>query len=182
MGTWVGWEGDVLAKLGAPNNVATAKFLSDWHGYEQSACANNPLNTTLVRSGSTACNMAGVQSYPTPTEGAAATAATLENGYYPAIVAALRSGDPYTYGDPSAVAAQITKWGTPNYAAAYSVTAGAPAGAPGAASGGTPTQPPGPTLQTAWGQLMRTIARAAPAKLSAGRHAIVVLHRLQRRV
>lgn len=124
---------DVLKAGGWPASPANQKFLNGWQAYEQSVCRNNPLNTTLVYSGSVTCNFAGVQSYSTQAIGAAATVRTLKNGNYPALVAALATGDPYSYTDPNGVAANVTKWGTPNFAAAYLLAAGSVAGSGGSA-------------------------------------------------
>lgn len=87
-----------LADLGAPATAANIGSLTDWADREGpwgSVGLNNPLDTTMTEPGSWAFNTFDggihVQSYPTATEGAGATAATLEDGY-PVIVSALRSG------------------------------------------------------------------------------------------
>src|SRR5690348_1435278 len=116
---WPFWYRDVLAGLDAPDTAKNELFLNVWQTYEQSGAQNNPLNTTEPWAGATTFNSAGVKNYPTTTAGANATAATLENGRYPDIVAALRSGDPFTYNDPQAVADQVTTWGTPSFASWY---------------------------------------------------------------
>jgi hypothetical protein len=117
--TWPGWDRDILTALRAPINTATLLFLDTWHSYEQSSCTNNPLNTTQVEPTSTRCNSAGVQSYPSSAVGTTATVATLENGRYADILAALRSGSPFTYGNKGAVATQLQTWGTFNFANWY---------------------------------------------------------------
>jgi hypothetical protein len=87
-----------LADLGAPATAANIRSLTDWADREGpwgSVGQFNPLDTILTEPGSWAFNTFDgdlhVQSYPTATEGAQATAATLVNGY-PAITAALREG------------------------------------------------------------------------------------------
>lgn len=121
---WPGWEEDVLAAARLPATSENVAFLSAWHPYEQSACANNPLNTKEPWTGGTNCLPNGVKRYDTQAHGAAATAATLKDGFYPNLLAALREGNPYTYADPAAVAQDITTWGTPNFATAYLNAAG----------------------------------------------------------
>lgn len=92
----------VLADLGAPANRANIGSLEAWYPHEYPSwppgAAYNPLDTTLTEPGSWAFNsfscgagVCHVQSYPSATEGAQATATTLAAGY-PRIVAALRSG------------------------------------------------------------------------------------------
>ena len=73
----------------------------------------------------------------------------------------------------------FTPWSTYNSGAYLPHLTGTSGATTTAGATGTSTHPGGLTLQQAWGQLMRTMARAAPAKLSAARHAIVVMHRLQ---
>lgn len=111
MGVWSGWESDVLTAIGAPVTAANVAFLDAWQNAERGSAANNPLNTTQQMSGSTSYNSAGVQEYGSPTQGANATAKTLTNGYYDAIVAALQSGNPLS-GDTSSMAQQLSTWGT----------------------------------------------------------------------
>jgi hypothetical protein len=89
----------VLADLGAPDtgaNVASLTAWADREGPWGTVGQWNPLDTTLTEPGSWAFNTFSdglhVQSYPSASEGAEATAATLADGY-PLITAALRSGD-----------------------------------------------------------------------------------------
>jgi hypothetical protein len=86
----------VLADLGAPATSANIRSLAAWFPHEYPSwppwAANNPMASTQRMPGSTTYNSVGVQNYPTASEGAHATAITLANGYYPRIVAALRSG------------------------------------------------------------------------------------------
>lgn len=91
------WDA-TLSDLSAPASSANAASLADWAAREGCwGCVGhyNPLDTTLPEPGSWAFNTFGgglhVQSYPTASEGAQATAVTLEDGY-PLIVAALRAG------------------------------------------------------------------------------------------
>lgn len=86
--------------LHAPRTASVLKALAAWSYCEKphtGAAAwqwNNPLNATEPGYGSTATvNTAGVRIYPTPADGIAATVATMTNGLYPDIVAALRAGD-----------------------------------------------------------------------------------------
>jgi len=85
----------VLTAIGAPATAADIHSMVAWRTHETPwppVAANNPLNTTQKMSGSTDYNSVGVQNYPSALEGIAATAATLLNGNYGDVVAALRSG------------------------------------------------------------------------------------------
>lgn len=185
MGTWAGWQQAVLAALGVPVTVSNERFLSDWQPYEGGSASFNPLNTTEPWAGATSYNMVGVKNYPSASAGAQATAATLKNGNYPSIMAALRTGDPYTFANASGVADNISTWGTPNYAAAFLLAAGAPAGAPGANPPPTPAPAPVPTtgkatLEQAWRNLTHSLAVRNPRRVKANRIIVGVL-RTQRR-
>jgi hypothetical protein len=111
----------VLSGLGAPASAANVGSLEAWVRHETPwppVAANNPMNTTLQMAGSWAYNYlpggGSVQNYPTASEGAQATALTLGNGWYPAIVSALRSGAGLC-GNP-ALAGELGKWSGNGYA------------------------------------------------------------------
>lgn len=85
----------VCVSMLAPPSAANLHSLSAWRVKETPwppVAKNNPLNTTQSMPGTTNYNSVGVKNYPTETEGVTATARTLMNGNYPAIVSALRSG------------------------------------------------------------------------------------------
>jgi hypothetical protein len=89
------WIVAMLAALGALPTAANIKSLTNWIARETPwppVSKNNPLNTTQLESGSRSVNSVGVQAYPSAATGINATVTTLENGRYPAIVAALRAG------------------------------------------------------------------------------------------
>jgi hypothetical protein len=136
---WSGWQAAVLADIPAPDTADNVRFLTDWHSFELSGAQYNPLNTTQKESGSTTFNSAGVQNYTGPTQGAKATAQTLDNGFYGNIVAALKEGSPYTYAMSPAIGRELTTWGTPNFAAKFLGTA-----APSQPGGILNTAPPEP--------------------------------------
>lgn len=113
MGVWSGWEGDVLRAIGAPASAANVAFLDTWQRYEGGSAAFNPLNTTQSEPGATDYNSVGVKNYPSAAVGAKATAATLENGRYDAVVSALRTGNPQP---SSEMESEIRTWGTGGFA------------------------------------------------------------------
>lgn len=93
-------------RLGLPHNRATHTFLQGWANIEGTKARYNPLATTLRQPGSTSFNSVGVQNYPTPEIGVAATADTLRN--YPAVLAVLR-GKASPYGN-AAFNTELNKW------------------------------------------------------------------------
>jgi hypothetical protein len=89
------WIVAMLTALAAPPTSANISSITDWISRETPwppVAKNNPLNTTQESPGATAYNSAGVRNYTSPANGIIATVQTLENGNYPAIVSALRSG------------------------------------------------------------------------------------------
>jgi hypothetical protein len=86
----------LLRTLGAPLTPTNVQAIVTWHQMEGGAWNSpalfNPLNTSMRMAGSHGINGAGVQAYTSWTEGLTATMATLNNGAYSGIVAALRAG------------------------------------------------------------------------------------------
>lgn len=112
MSAWLGWEAQVLQKLGALAGPHAVGLLRAWQSCEGGSAAFNPLNTTQPEPGATDYNSVHVKNYPSQEVGLRATVATLTNGFYPGIVRDLRMGT-YT---PAAIvarnAAEFSKWGT----------------------------------------------------------------------
>jgi hypothetical protein len=84
--------GQVLTNMGAPVTQSNIDFLNGWSSREGTKATWNPLATTQGPGAGT-FNSTGVQNFATLDQGAQYTAATLTNGHYPSIVAALKSGD-----------------------------------------------------------------------------------------
>ncbi len=102
---------DVLTALGAPQTAENVRAIVAWAQAEGTAAAHNPLATTEAAPNTTNFNSAGVKNYPSYTEGVQATVATLLNGRYPNILAALADGS-----SAQAVAQAVAQspWGTGN--------------------------------------------------------------------
>ncbi|HEY3833247.1 MAG TPA: hypothetical protein VGO03_13205 [Acidimicrobiia bacterium] len=83
---------DVLSALGAPQTAQNVQAIVAWAQAEGTKAANNPLATTESAPGATSFNSVGVKNYPTYAEGVQATVATLTNGRYSNILAALADG------------------------------------------------------------------------------------------
>lgn len=110
------WIVSMLTALGALPTAANISSITNWIARETPwppVTKNNPLNTTQRMTGSTSVNSVGVQAYPNAAEGITATVITLENGYYPAIVAALRAGKGLAGTGPWN--AELAKWSNNGY-------------------------------------------------------------------
>jgi len=111
--TQVTWAQALLAALGAPGTTENLIALTAWEmaegGHWYNTAHYNPLNTTMPAPGATSMNSVGVKAYVSWKQGFAATIATLRNGRYGAILAALARGD-----DAQAVvdAVAASPWGT----------------------------------------------------------------------
>ncbi|HMK91827.1 MAG TPA: hypothetical protein VK576_02410 [Thermoleophilia bacterium] len=110
------WANALLQQLGMPLTRANLTAIVAWElaegGHWHNTAHYNPLNTTMPEPGATSMNSVGVKAYLSWAQGFTATIATLRNGYYGGILAALRAGD-----DPYAVAAAVaaSPWGTGNF-------------------------------------------------------------------
>lgn len=85
------WWHDILSGISAPDDAVNRDNLNAWQACEGATAAYNPFNTTEPWPGATDYNSVGVKNYPSYLAGVSATIATLENGNYPNILAALRS-------------------------------------------------------------------------------------------
>ncbi len=87
----------LLQQMGAPVTKSNLQFIIAWAHEEggnwNNAAHFNPLNTTLDQPGATSMNSVGVKAYTSWDQGVGATAATLHNGRYNDIVAALQGGN-----------------------------------------------------------------------------------------
>lgn len=102
----------VAAQIGAPVE-RVYQILSQWQPYEGGSAAFNPLNTTQGGPGVVDnYNSVGVKNFANEDAGAAATAATLLNGYYPDIVHWMKTGELNT----ANVVNQLRTWGTVHFA------------------------------------------------------------------
>lgn len=109
------WAPAFLHKAGLPGTACDQAAVVAWIGAEGSNPAwFNLLDSTLPEPGSHAINSVGVQAYTSWRQGLRANAATIRNGYYPGVLAALEAG-----GDPQAVADAIaaSPWGTQPFTA-----------------------------------------------------------------
>lgn len=113
------WAIDFLHALGNPApNEATIDFVAGWTAMETSAgggASYNLLNTEQQAAGSWNFNSAGVQNYPTYSEGVETNAHVLENGLYGPLLQALATNDTTALGlngqpPSSGVQRSLTNW------------------------------------------------------------------------
>lgn len=111
--TQITWAQALLARLGAPVSTQNLVAVTAWEmaegGHWYNTARYNPLNTTMPEPGATGMNSVGVKAYVSWEQGFVATIATLRNGRYGAILAALARGDD-AQAAVDAVAA--SPWGT----------------------------------------------------------------------
>ena len=110
------WAKALLEQLGMPLTQQNAAAITAWElaegGHWHNSAHYNPLNTTMPEPGAMAMNSVGVKAYLSWAQGYTATIATLRNGYYGGILAALRAGS-NAIAVADAVAA--SPWGTGNF-------------------------------------------------------------------
>jgi peptidoglycan hydrolase CwlO-like protein len=114
--TPITWAKALLEQLGMPLTQQNAAAITAWEmaegGHWHNTAHYNPLDTTMPEPGATAMNSVGVKAYLSWAQGFTATIATLRNGYYGGILAALRSG---TSAIVVADAVAASPWGTGNF-------------------------------------------------------------------
>ena len=110
------WAKALLQQIHMPLTSANVAAVTAWElaegGHWHNSARYNPLDTTMPEPGATAMNSVGVKAYLSWAQGFQATIATLRNGYYGSILAALRAGD-NAIAVADAVAA--SPWGTGNF-------------------------------------------------------------------
>jgi peptidoglycan hydrolase CwlO-like protein len=115
--TLLTWAQALLQRLRMPVTADNVAAIVAWEtaegGHWHNTARYNPLNTTQPMPGATAMNSVGVKAYRDWDQGFEATIITLHNGFYPRILAALRTGN-----DAVAVAIAVgaSPWGTGNFA------------------------------------------------------------------
>ncbi len=105
----VKFANDLLTRMGFPRSDENIRAISAWVRAEGTKAQFNPLATTRRAPNTTDFNSVGVKNYPSYEAGLDATVATLRNGRYANILAALAQGT-----DAMAVgrAVQQSPWGT----------------------------------------------------------------------
>lgn len=113
---------NVLAQIRAPQSPVNISNLQKWQRYEGGTFTWNPLNTTRPEPGSVPGpplpgSHDAVQNYPNAAVGERATADSLMNGRYTAILVKLWHSNPLPLWNDPSVLEQIETWGTVGFAA-----------------------------------------------------------------
>jgi hypothetical protein len=133
------WVTDFLNAIGAPQTPQNVAFVNAWIAKESGSYPIsygwNPLNTTQSAPGSYGGGAQGnIQFFPSYQSGLSATVQTIKNGYYPDLLAVLRSGAP-TIGAPYR---GLSTWGTGSLAGMQG-SKPTVSGSPSTSSSGPPT-------------------------------------------
>jgi hypothetical protein len=132
------WSTELLNLLHAPLTPANYRFVNQWatreHGTATTLYANNPFFTTAGAGGTVGFlkagmfpglpNTPGVAKYPSLEVGVYANAYHIASGY-PAIAAALRSGNPAAAASSSAFQADLRRWSGSGYSGLAGISAAA---------------------------------------------------------
>lgn len=163
MTTWSGWAADFLAAASLPGSNNNVRFLNEWAANAtHPSCQNNPNDLAQhIQGHSSNCGTATnyynqhFQRYSSHLWARTGWAVEIRSGHYPHLVAALRSGNPYTYSGYLDVEGDLNRWGSGPFGAVYvnDLESGPPASlkAPQALSG--------------WKALRKSVNRDMPAAL-----------------
>jgi hypothetical protein len=116
--TQASWARALLRADSDPRTRCNLDGVTAWEraegGHFANAARYNPLDSTMREPGSWSMNPVGVQAYPSWRAGFRATLATLHNGLYGNVLAALRAGDS---AQAIADAVAASPWGTQPFTA-----------------------------------------------------------------
>ena len=162
MTTWAGWAADFLSAASLQNTPGNRNFLTSWaDNADHPNCRNNPVDLTHDEPNSTDCgtdtNADGLrtQAYTSHTWARTAFNSQLHSGKYPALLAALRSGNPYNVGNPYDVEADLNRWGSPSFGAVFVDDV----------RSGPPGKIKAPQALRAWADMQKSVNRHMPAAL-----------------
>jgi hypothetical protein len=161
---WKGWEDEFLTAAQVQITAANVRFLDEWHSHAETNCTRNPIDLSASVSGSTNCHSlpgvtARAQNYTTHGNAARAFFDETHRASSTALIAALKSGDPYTVSNTGNVAQDLTAWGSQKFAQFYfNETAGQRGG-----SGGGDNY--APHAMKAWGEIQKTVNKKMPQTL-----------------
>jgi hypothetical protein len=118
----IAWADAALVALGAPTTTANVRTMVDWFANEGTPHdLNNPLNLQTPYGGSTVSTADGdppavhIQAYPTPADFVAAFPIEMNNGGYPAIVAAFKAGKGLEGSASSEIASELSDYSGGGY-------------------------------------------------------------------
>lgn len=167
MGTWSGWQADLLSFAHLPNTTENRNFLSDWNAHAETNCANNPVDLSVPDTTSSDCaSLPGLipkaQRYTTHGNGAHAFNVQVHQSRYAALLSAMETGDPYTTNNTGEVAQDIALWGSRAFSQRYFDET---KNAPGRGSGGDGIS--APRAHKGWHDIRRSVNHNWPRALKA---------------
>lgn len=166
MPIWNGFQQELLSAAKLPTDEAHQEFLFDWSAHTTSDCANNPVDISRAASGASNChkltNSRTAKKYATHSSAADAFSRQIHSGSFPHLLAALQAIDPFQQPDTSAVAADIRKWGSTQFATFY---ASHSQSGSGAGSGGGGPGAGAPRAHGGWADLRKSVNHHFPTAL-----------------
>ncbi len=161
MSVWSGWQADLLTHAGLPNTSSNRQFLSDWHSHAQTNCHDNPIDLSVKSAGSSNCHTlpginARAQNYSTTGNAVHAFTVQIHQAAYAHLLAALKTGNPFTASGTGLASQDLTKWGSQGFAQWYFNQT---ANAPGRGGGYKPTS------TKAWGSVQKSVNHGLPTML-----------------
>lgn len=153
MGTWSGFQTDLLKAAGLGTSTMQQQFMFDWNTAASTDCENNPVDISRNVSGSTSCKRLTpsrvARNYTSHASAATAFSGELKSGNFPHLLAALKESNPYAYSDPSGVEANLRTWGSPGQADYYAKNA----------TGGSTSSAGGhaPRAHSGWASMQRSL-------------------------
>lgn len=188
MSTWRGWQADLLSAVNLPNTENNRRFLSDWHANANTNCRLNPVDLHIKEPRLTGgahgteskdCahlwvfqKSAQAQAYTDRIWARTAWYGQITSGNYKHLVAALKSGNPYTKELVQGVAHDVGRWGSDKFANAYITEVFA---------GGPPPTLKAPQALRGWTDLQRAFNTHLPQSMHASQKARAHAHRQLRR-
>lgn len=176
MGVWTGFQQELLSAANLPTAEATQQFLYDWSQHTASDCRNNPVDVSRAATNATNCHKLTsartAKNYPSHGSVAGAFSRQIHSGAFPALLAALRTADPYQSPHPPAVVADLRKWGSPKFATYYANNSQAGSGAGGGGGGGSISTPKG---HKGFNDFQKALAHSLPTHL---RRSKIIRHRV----
>lgn len=167
MAVWSGWQFELLRAAGLPANESSGNFLFDWSQHSASDCRNNPIDVSRAATGATNCHKLTsartAKNYTSHSSAAGAFSRQIHSGAFPALLAALRTADPYQAPSPAAVVRDLRTWGSPAFANYYSSHSNVSSGGGGGGGGGGAGQP---HVHKGWAHLRKSLNHNAPKQLA----------------
>lgn len=162
MGSWSGWETDLLKAGGFDPGGYGFGFIDGWHDHANSDCGANPVDISFPEPHATRCkNLPGgrnAKAYVSHPSAARAFASQVNSGAFPHLVTVLEGAGPLTAAQAPAVIDELVQWGSLDFAQYLAQHYNVPP--PGSGAGG-PTH-----FHKGWDDLRRSVNHHYPNALT----------------